>query len=111
MHLYQKINKINKGFIATIAVFIVIVLLFLFYLNKAAQIVKDEEVDLLYSAINKAVVNCYAIEGRYPESLKYIVDNYGVIINEDKFLVDYQVFATNVKPGIQIIVKGEKSDE
>lgn len=111
MHLYQKINKKNKGFIATIAVFIVIVLLFIFYLNKAAQIVKDEEVDLLYSAINKAVVNCYAIEGRYPESLKYIVDNYGVIINEDKFLVDYQVFATNVKPGIQIIVKGEKSDE
>lgn len=111
MHLYEKINKKNKGLLITVSIFIIAAVLFVFYLNKAAKIVREEEVDLLYSAINKAVVNCYAIEGRYPDSLAYIVDNYGVIINENKFLVNYEVFATNVKPSIQIIVKGEKGDE
>ncbi len=47
-------------------------------------------------------MSCYAIEGRYPESYAYIRDHYGVRVNEDKFYVDYRIFASNIMPDISI---------
>ncbi len=107
MHLYEKTNKTDKKLLLSAAAFILIASLLLFGINKTSRIVKQEEAQLLYNAIDKAIVSCYAIEGRYPESLHYIVDNYGIIINEDRFLVSYEAFAANVKPSLRVAVKGE----
>ncbi|MCL2889260.1 MAG: hypothetical protein FWE65_02420 [Eggerthellaceae bacterium] len=60
-------------------------------------------------AIRMAVLNsaqqCAAIEGSYPSSLKYLEDNYGLIINHDKYTVIYDAFASNVMPTVVVIPK------
>ena len=57
--------------------------------------------------INRAIVQCYSLEGRYPPSIAYLEEHYGVVINHDKYYVDYDVFASNVYPNVQLFRKNE----
>ena len=67
--------------------------------------VTAEEREQLERAIRRAAVACYAAEGFYPPDLDYIVQNYGVQIRKDVFIVDYDVFAENIMPGIKVMEK------
>ena len=61
------------------------------------------EEETLKKAVTRASVQCYAIEGRYPPSVEYLEENYGVQINRKKYNVFYDGFASNVMPEINII--------
>ena len=62
---------------------------------------RDQET--LKKAIARASVQCYAIEGRYPPSVEYLEENYGVMINRKKYHVFYDGFASNVMPDITVV--------
>jgi len=64
---------------------------------------KEEEMNIVKDSINKAIVTCYAVEGKYPKDFDYLVKNYGVHINENKYKVDYEIFASNILPNVTII--------
>lgn len=59
----------------------------------------------LHQAILDAAVQCCAIEGTYPASVAYLEENYGLVIDHDRYIVQYEVFASNILPEIQIIQK------
>ncbi len=61
-----------------------------------------EAADSLEKSVKRAAVCCYSIEGRYPQSLSYIEDNYGVYVDKDKFLVYYEAFADNIMPYVEV---------
>ena len=61
----------------------------------------------LESALHKSVVQCYAMEGRYPESLAYIEEHYGLLYDKERFLVDYEVLGSNIMPDITVIDRQE----
>ena len=63
---------------------------------------RDQET--LKKAIARASVQCYAIEGRYPPSVEYLEENYGVQIDHDKYNVFYDGFASNIMPEITVIL-------
>ena len=46
----------------------------------------------------------FAIEGRYPPSVEYLEENYGVQIDHDKYNVFYDGFASNIMPEITVIL-------
>ena len=52
-------------------------------------------------------VECYCVEGAYPESLGYLEENYGLNVNHRDFIVTYEVFASNVAPDVRVLVRGE----
>jgi len=64
---------------------------------------KAEALRILDDSIRRAVVKCYAIEGMYPESVAYIREHYHIHIDEDRFIVHYDVFAANIMPDIMVI--------
>lgn len=63
----------------------------------------SREEDTLKKAVTRASVQCYAIEGRYPPSVEYLEENYGIQIDRKKYNVFYDGFASNVMPEIKII--------
>ncbi len=63
-----------------------------------------ERVKTIEVAIQKAAVQCYAIEGSYP-SIKYLVDHYGLIINESAYYYHYEFIASNIMPVIAVYKK------
>ena len=66
---------------------------------------KTENDKRVEDTIKNAVVNCYAIEGRYPATLAYVEEHYGLQIDRDRYHVFYEVFADNIMPEITVISK------
>ena len=63
----------------------------------------EESLRQLESALHRACVACYATEGVYPPDVQYLKDRYGVQVDEEKYTVDYQVFAKNLMPSITVL--------
>lgn len=56
-------------------------------------------------AVLDSVVQCCAIEGAYPPNVKYLEENYGLSIDHSRYIVSYEVFASNILPDVDIIEK------
>lgn len=74
-----------------------------FGLRGAESARSAEAAETLERSIRRAAVSCYAIEGRYPDTLEYLADNYGVYVDDAEFAVYYDVFASNLMPDVTVI--------
>lgn len=97
-----------KDYILPVLVFFLFFGFFFYGLNVTNREKAKDELATAENNIRKAVVSCYAIEGRYPDSYEYIRKNYGVHIDESKYFVHYEVFASNIMPEITVVFKGEQ---
>ena len=82
----------------TLAVIVAIV----YGLHQTEKSSRAEGLRILEDSIRRAVVIAYAVEGRYPESINYIEENFGIHIDEARYVVHYQVFASNLMPDIMV---------
>lgn len=57
----------------------------------------------LEQALSRAAVACYAAEGIYPPDVDYLIEHYGVQINDALYTVKYEVIASNLMPDITVI--------
>lgn len=102
MHLYEKPRGQYRGLIYAAMVFALIAVFFLLSLFFTQQRNDARETELVHAAIQRGIVTCYAVEGQYPPSLSYLYDNYGVSVDESRYAVFYDVFASNVMPSVQV---------
>ena len=91
-----------KNTILTIVIFVFTIGIFTLSIDGINSKADAEGAKTLQNAITKATVQCYAIEGRYPSSVEYLVENYGIQIDEDKYAVFYEGFASNIMPDITV---------
>ncbi len=64
---------------------------------------QEESLQQLEAALRRACVACYATEGIYPPNLAYLKDHYGIQIDEDNYVVHYDIFAENLMPDITVL--------
>jgi uncharacterized protein (DUF4213/DUF364 family) len=107
MHLYSVKRDWRRtplllalGFAAALALAVVLI-------NGADKQVRQEQLDSLETALRRAAVTCYALEGRYPPSLEHLTERYGVLVDETKFHVYYGVFGRNLMPDIGVTLVGK----
>ena len=67
---------------------------------------RQRQEEALQNAVNRDITICYAQEGRYPEDLKYLEDNYGLTWDKKEFSVKYQVVGANIRPYVTVIPLG-----
>lgn len=88
---------------------VALVLLFVLFFYRSVGNVNvrrnSEKTNILADAIIKSAVQAYAIEGFYPPDITYMEDNYGLIIDHDKYVISYNVFASNIMPEIEIYLR------
>lgn len=86
-------NLISKTILSTI-IFSTVVIVFLSVgkLDNSNSLKEEENIKKI---INKALVQCYALEGSYPTSIDYLV-KYGVLFNKEKYLYYYEPFGQNI---------------
>lgn len=65
----------------------------------------DQQRRQLEEALRRSCVACYAAEGVYPPNLDYLRSRYGVQVDEERYTVHYEVFASNLMPTITILEK------
>lgn len=110
MHLYKRKKKHFIRWVLVLGIFLGAILFLEKGSRRMEQTTQREQQELLSDAINQAVVNCYAMEGRYPESIQYLIENYGIQVDFDKYIVSYEIFAENIKPRVKVIPLGEDGD-
>lgn len=57
-------------------------------------------------AIEKACIQCYALEGSYPPDLDYLKENYGVLLDHNQYFYYYEIFASNMMSVVEVYEKG-----
>ena len=63
----------------------------------------EEQTEMVYNAVKKAALTCYAVEGAYPSGVDYLEENYGLSYDHDLYLVSYNAFASNLFPDVRVI--------
>ncbi|MDF2876995.1 MAG: hypothetical protein K0S30_91 [Clostridia bacterium] len=94
-----------KGSVLPILFFVIIISLVYMGVQSTLKETRREQTVFLQKAIKRAAVQCYAIEGMYPPDIKYLEENYGILINHQQYSIHYEVFASNMMPDIYIIEK------
>ena len=65
-----------------------------------------QQTQSIVEIIQKAAVQCYALEGEYPPNVEYLRDNYGVIMDEGKYFYYYDAaLGSSIMPDITVIAK------
>ena len=82
---------------------VAVLLVFLTSLSNLEQGRSEEDKRQLEDALRRASVACYAAEGIYPPNLDYLREHYGIQIDETRYMVVYDVFASNLMPDITVL--------
>lgn len=59
----------------------------------------------LERSVRRTAAACYASEGFYPPSVDYMERNWGLQYEKDRYVVRYEVFASNLMPQITVLEK------
>jgi hypothetical protein len=100
--------RIGKKDIAAGVVFVALIAAFVLLVNSLTATSGSQETELVYDAVKNAALTCYAVEGSYPESLDYLREHYKLAYNRDRFVVEYDAFASNLMPSISVRERGAK---
>ena len=74
--------------------------------REAAAVSDREGLHMAEQAIRQAAVSCYALEGSYPATYQDLISRSGIVIDEDKYIVFYEIFASNIFPEITVLQRG-----
>lgn len=107
-HETQKSGLASRNLIISIAGFLVVVVLFWVGTSVVSSRTDSREAQILKDAINRGMVRCYALEGAYPESLRYLKEHYGLTYDEERFFIDYQALGSNMIPDVTVIDRRDK---
>ncbi|MBQ3706126.1 MAG: hypothetical protein II888_06695 [Clostridia bacterium] len=98
--------RIGKKDIAAGAVFIALIAGFILLVNSLTATSGAQEAQLVEEAVKNAALTCYAVEGTYPEDLEYLREHYKLAYNTERFVVEYDAFASNLMPTITVWERG-----
>ena len=71
----------------------------------------DERRQNLEEAVQSGITGCYALEGRYPPSIEYLEEKYGLQIDRTSFYVDYRPIAANIRPDVYILTRNAAAED
>ena len=92
-----------KLIIACVILAAVILALAVPFAGRARGEGRDDSIRSIEETVRQMALQCYVIEGAYPESLDYLEENYGLTVNKEDFLIVYTPFAENLPPDVRVI--------
>lgn len=94
----------------SIVFFLAIIIVFIIGVSRFADSSVNDDRRILTEAVGRDIIHCYAVEGMYPPSLQYMEDNYGLTYDHSKYIVDYEIFGSNIMPTVRIIERSGKNE-
>jgi hypothetical protein len=100
-----KYNSYKKRTVITVFIFIIFVFLSGMGISRFESYREDQGTVLANSALKKALLTCYAVEGSYPADIDYLKEHYYLNIDENKYYVTYNSIGSNIMPEINVTEK------
>jgi hypothetical protein len=101
-----KQRTLARTLAVSLVVFALIISAAILLLNYIGTASDEAQAEIVREAVRGALTTCYAVEGAYPQSIDYLVENYGLAYDESRFFITYDAFASNVYPDIMVNLKG-----
>ena len=101
----MKKERKELGWFARLMLIGAMIAVFIFSLMRLDRGSTEIQRQQLEDSIRRACISCYSLEGIYPPTLQYLVDNYGLQINDKHYAVFYDIFAENIMPDITVVIK------
>lgn len=98
----------HKVILAVILAALIIVAASLAWAGNAARRNMAAQTDSIKETVRSRALQCYVIEGAYPESLDYLIENYGLAVNTEDYRIVYIPYAENLMPEIKVIYLKDK---
>ena len=95
-----------RGFLVSLIVFFALIYGGVSLFRGVSTASSQAQTELVRSAVRRAAVTCYAVEGAYPTTLDYLKRHYGLVYDEENYFVLYDAFASNILPEILVTEKG-----
>lgn len=104
-HIKQVLSLRTRLAVAAglLAVLVLLIAAFALGSRQVGHDLDSASAQALRQAVLQAAVQCYAVEGSYPASLDYLEENYGLLVNHDRFIVTYEAFASNLMPQVNVL--------
>ena len=99
-------NRTHKFQIPTFLLPLLVIAALLIFLTSLSNLEQGRSAEgkrQLEDALRQASVACYAAEGIYPPDLDYLREHYGIQIDETRYTVVYDIFASNLMPDITVL--------
>ena len=71
---------------------------------------EDRKLNEVRDTVLSYIAQCYALEGEYPPDLQYLEDNYGLIMDKNRYIYHYEKFASNIFPDVKVLLLKERGD-
>ncbi|MEG1017274.1 MAG: hypothetical protein RSE36_05640 [Oscillospiraceae bacterium] len=91
------------GFVATTAIFVVVITIAVSASASARKATAAHGLDFELQSIQRSLVECYALEGAYPPDLAYLEENYGLTADRENYVVYYYYNGQNILPDFDVI--------
>ncbi len=98
----KRLNGTLRGLLLPL-VAVIVLLCFFTGMSNLQNGSGDESKKQLEESIRRTAAACYATEGIYPPTVDYMKEHYGLQVDEEKYFIDYQVFASNLMPTFTIL--------
>lgn len=98
-------KKADNRIWISVLIFVLIIGLFYVGIQSFSTKTDAQQKESLENTIRQSAIQCYSIEGYYPESLTYLEEHYAISFDKEKYFVDYQPIGANLMPDITIIQK------
>ncbi len=102
--MYSDTRK--PGLMTFIYAFLSLVILFCLIVEIRLHVpseMEEETAASIRNAVRESALQCYVVEGVYPENIEYLQENYGLRINTKAYIVAYEAFAENQMPQIKVV--------
>ena len=93
--------------VISIGLFVILMFLFVTCFGSVSAETRERQRESLENALSRNLLHYYSLEGRYPDSLESLSQNYGLIYDRDFFYIDYRFMGDNIYPDITILEEGK----
>ncbi|MDO4198729.1 MAG: hypothetical protein Q4D13_07055 [Erysipelotrichaceae bacterium] len=94
--------------IVSLLLFLLCAVILFMGFNSISSSSSSSDLSRVEDSLRKGIIECYAIEGKYPESLDYLRENYGVYFDEESYQLHYRYLGANMMPELMVFEKGGK---
>ncbi len=99
-------RRINLPLVSVIvSVLVIAAVAAVIFLSFDEKQLDNRQSDLVRESVMNSVATCYALEGKYPDDLEYLQQNYGLQIDTKRYIYHYEKFASNILPDVQVFAK------
>ena len=99
-------DTLPEDYTLGLALFVGVLLWVVSGIRSASAISDREGLRMAERAVRQAAVSIYAMEGAYPATYEELKAESGIAVDEEKYAVFYDIFASNLMPEITVVPKG-----